>query len=439
MGAGGNFQAVEMCAAPYMQGGSSAPRKSGKSASGPSSPAVALWGDQTKSRFCATFPDVARCRHGQNCSFAHSRLEIRAPLLTPEEEAREPNAMTHEFFTEKFKTLWCPVGGQHDWQLCMYAHTYQDVRRPPSIGYGHQLCPYWNKKDTNLAYSQRCPLGPRCPYSHGAKEQLYHPRYFRTLACRDLMRKQCPRRFLCAFHHKRSECRTTTQDDVDYSVPLKKEQLPKDWVAYFLAPPRFQDTEGESRADPQPFAPAMIQSAAAGTPGALYWDPTTAAARTPPSTDPGEDSPRTLATAGESAEVDDSATASSSPAEQGIAMHPMMARMMKGRSKENATVELETLMQDAAQVEWLGSPTDVACMWDQANNAQSWGVPQPCYVPCIGMPCAFQPFGLEHMLHPQACWGGAQAGPFDGESQRPGPGYKGKAHRKGARGKAHGN
>jgi len=200
-----------------------------------------------KERFCATFPDVSVCRHGSSCSFAHSREEVRAPLLSEQEEAAETEALTHEFFTQRFKTLWCPIGGQHDWQACMYAHTYQDVRRPPIIGYGHQLCPYWNKKDTSLAYSQRCPLGPRCPYAHGAKEQLYHPGYFRTLTCRDLLRRKCPRGRLCAFLHKQADggkaaAAASKADLVNYSAPLSKDSLPKDWVVYFLSPPRFQET-----------------------------------------------------------------------------------------------------------------------------------------------------------------------------------------------------
>merc|ERR1719188_675458 len=131
---------------------------------------------------------------------------------------------------------------QHDWHSCMYAHTYQDVRRPPSIGYGHQLCPYWNKKDTSLPYSQRCPLGPRCPYAHGAKEQLYHPGYFRTLVCRDLQRRRCPRGQLCAFFHHPSDERPAGADShVDYTVPLSKEAVPAEWLAYFMCPPRFQE------------------------------------------------------------------------------------------------------------------------------------------------------------------------------------------------------
>jgi hypothetical protein len=164
--------------------------------------------------------------------------------------------MTDEFFTQRFKTLWCPIGGQHDWQGCMYAHTYQDARRVPTIGYGHQLCPYWNKKETSLAYAQRCPLGPRCPYSHGAKEQLYHPGYFRTLICRDLQRRRCPRAALCAFYHRQCDARQAGADEgVDYNNPLPKEALPAEWTRYFMCPPRFQEGEHEGA----PAAPGVLR------------------------------------------------------------------------------------------------------------------------------------------------------------------------------------
>lgn len=198
-----------------------------------------------KQRFCATYPNVSRCRHGAHCAFAHSRQEVTAPLLSPEEEAAVPEALTVEFFTEKFKTMWCPIGAQHDWQACMYAHTYQDVRRPPALGYGHQLCPYWNKKETSLAYAQRCPLGPRCPFAHGAKEQLYHPNYFRTLVCRDLQRRRCPRAHLCAFFHRQTDCRKIKHDPVNYSRPLSEKAVPTEWLLHFLNPPKFQEATAD--------------------------------------------------------------------------------------------------------------------------------------------------------------------------------------------------
>jgi len=193
-----------------------------------------------KQRFCASFPDVSQCRRGAACAFAHSREEARTPLLSLEQEQQAPAALTEEFFMYHFKTLWCPIGVQHDWQTCVYAHNYQDARRQVSIGYGPRPCPYWAKKDPSAEYSQRCPLGLRCPFSHGAKEQLYHPQYFRTVICRDLRAKACPRQRLCAFFHRRSERRKPPPDSTDYNVPLAEEALPEAWVNDFLSPP-FRD------------------------------------------------------------------------------------------------------------------------------------------------------------------------------------------------------
>lgn len=196
-----------------------------------------------KRRFCTSYPDVGQCRRGSTCAFAHSREEICAPLLDTDEERQDPGALTDSFFMYKYKTRWCPIGVQHEWHTCVYAHNYQDARRPVSIGYGARLCPYWSKKDTGAEYSQRCPLGLRCPYSHGAKEQLYHPQYFKTVICRDVKGKACPRQKLCAFHHNRAERRLPPTDDVDYSTPLTNEAIPSGWAEEFLSPPFATSTE----------------------------------------------------------------------------------------------------------------------------------------------------------------------------------------------------
>jgi len=200
------------------------------------------WQGRRKRRFCTSFPDVSQCRRGAACAFAHSREEISAPLLDDAEEQQLPGAMTDEFFMYKYKIHWCPIGVQHEWHNCVYGHNYQDARRPPSIGYGARLCPYWSKKDTGAEYSQRCPLGLRCPYSHGAKEQLYHPHYFKTVICRDVRGKVCPRQKLCAFYHHRHEKRPTPQDEVDYALPLPTENLSDKWTADFLSPPFMPET-----------------------------------------------------------------------------------------------------------------------------------------------------------------------------------------------------
>lgn len=192
-----------------------------------------------KHRFCASYPHVASCRRGDACAFAHSREEIRTPLLAGEEEDQRASALTNDFFMYRFKTLWCPVGVQHDWQTCVYAHNYQDARRHPGIGYGPRPCPYWKRKETALEYSQRCPLGVRCPFSHGAKEQLYHPAYFKTVTCQDWPNSNCPRGKLCAFWHKRSQqrARPSSEDEFDYKLPIPENRLEDALQVDFLSPP----------------------------------------------------------------------------------------------------------------------------------------------------------------------------------------------------------
>lgn len=192
-----------------------------------------------KHRFCASYPHVASCRRGDSCAFAHSREEIRTPLLAGEEEDQRPVALTNDFFMYRFKTLWCPVGVQHDWQSCVYAHNYQDARRHPGIGYGPRPCPYWKRKETTLEYSQRCPSGVRCPFSHGAKEQLYHPAYFKTVTCQDWPNSNCPRGKLCAFWHKRSQqrARPSSEEEFNYKLPIPETRLEDALQADFLSPP----------------------------------------------------------------------------------------------------------------------------------------------------------------------------------------------------------
>jgi len=160
--------------------------------------------DVVRQRLCATYPHVEGCRRGRLCSFAHSREE-----LVKEYNEEEVNSQSVDFFMYRFKTLWCPVGGHHDWHQCNYAHTYQDVRRVPDIGYSSKPCVAWSKRDTRLPYKDRCELGVKCPYSHGAKEQLYHPTYYKTMPCMDAYKsaKRCPRGALCAFYHSDEEQR----------------------------------------------------------------------------------------------------------------------------------------------------------------------------------------------------------------------------------------
>ncbi|PHJ25503.1 zinc finger (ccch type) motif-containing protein [Cystoisospora suis] len=232
-----------------------------------------------KQRFCSNFPNNGRnvcCARGIFCAFAHTRGEIRATLFTEEEE-KKPDCT---FFVSKFKTVWCPYGSQHDWHTCGYAHTYQDCRRSPAIGYGSEPCPAWNKDLHSADYDKRCPHGARCSFSHGSKEQLYHPSYYKTMPCIDYRPQSgggasggvdtkgggssanhskgphsqrnggglvltaiggCPRGFLCAFYHDVSERRLPSPPPLpqfSYTQPLPVGQL-KFLQPLFLQPPLF--------------------------------------------------------------------------------------------------------------------------------------------------------------------------------------------------------
>lgn len=170
---------------------------------------------------------------------------MQSPLLPPDQEDAESNKnLTEEFFMYEFKTLWCPKGSQHNWQTCSYAHNYQDARRRVEIGYGPKPCPEWNqtKEEHTTEYAKRCKMGLRCPYAHGHKEQLYHPDYFRTVACRDQTKKKadrCERVNMCAFFHHGGQQRRVPPGSAghDYSNKLREEALPQDWAEDFMKPP----------------------------------------------------------------------------------------------------------------------------------------------------------------------------------------------------------
>jgi hypothetical protein len=198
-----------------------------------------------KRRFCCHFPDVHQCKRGNKCAFAHSREEFRGSLLPAEEEHEGEHSA--DFYINRYKTLWCPIGIPHHWKNCVYSHNHLDIRRSPEIGYGPRQCPHWYNGNDKIAYQERCPDGVRCPYAHGAKELLYHPAYFKTAVCWDMMSPEgCPRSVLCAFHHSKEDCRVEAVKDMnyDYTKPLSAEQMRKLQQDFLTPPPSSFDEEG---------------------------------------------------------------------------------------------------------------------------------------------------------------------------------------------------
>jgi hypothetical protein len=203
-----------------------------------------------KRRFCAYYPGTDKCKRGSECAFAHSREEYRGSLLPVDEE--HEGWHSDDFYMEDFKTLWCPLRVQHDWRKCVYAHNYLDIRRNPSIGYGPQACADWDRNTHQTTYDGGCPQGVRCPYAHGAKEQLYHPAFFKTVLCWDnLSPEGCPRSHSCAFYHTKEECRAEIAKVMkfDYAKLLDDKQVEK-LQAEFRCPRPSLSEIPESRAKP---------------------------------------------------------------------------------------------------------------------------------------------------------------------------------------------
>lgn len=171
------------------------------------------------------------------------------PHFTTEEE----DDPSEEFIAWHFKTQWCPIGGPHDWEVCVYAHTYRDWRRTPAIGYSSWPCTSWAQSvasgPTELVYHLRCPNGMACPLAHGAKEQLYHPHFYKTSPCSE---GNCKRGPLCAFTHGEADTRGPTPCPVSTEEASSKAmQGPLQWAEATLAhhqpsfcnPPRYHALE----------------------------------------------------------------------------------------------------------------------------------------------------------------------------------------------------
>mmetsp|Transcript_30431 Transcript_30431/g.59693 ORF Transcript_30431/g.59693 Transcript_30431/m.59693 type:complete len:682 (-) Transcript_30431:77-2122(-) len=197
--------------------------------------------DFLRKRLCH---QARRCPRGKFCAFAHARQELLVPHFLEQEEA-EP---TEEFIAYRFKTQWCPIGGPHDWENCVYAHTYRDWRRVPILGYSSHPCPRWTnsvaRSSPETTYSDRCPYGMACPLAHGAKEQLYHPQFYKTSPCSD---SDCRRGPLCAFTHGEHDARQLRLEDAAPRAPRRPipqaEELLRQYQPTFSEPPMYHALE----------------------------------------------------------------------------------------------------------------------------------------------------------------------------------------------------
>jgi hypothetical protein len=161
-----------------------------------------------KNRFCIFYPDnLRKCKFGEYCSYAHSENDILIELLHNME-------YDQDFFMFHFKTAFCCINHiEHDRSMCVYAHNWQDYRRKPQNHFIEQeMCPDWNSGGIVLDYSDGCPRGMDCSYSHGWKEPEYHPFFYKTQKC-EYSQEKCPRLAACPFYHDFGDMRTISKED----------------------------------------------------------------------------------------------------------------------------------------------------------------------------------------------------------------------------------
>ena len=158
--------------------------------------------EKYKSKFCATYPDnIDLCDYGEMCAFAHAESELTVPQLDKMER-------DSDFYMFHFKTAWCPFSDkEHQRDQCVYAHNWQDYRRPPHVfEYSNSKCQSWETKKNTRTYGDGCRLEYRCGQCHGCKELEYHPACYKTSECRIPVGGSC-RKSHCPFYHSEKDRR----------------------------------------------------------------------------------------------------------------------------------------------------------------------------------------------------------------------------------------
>lgn len=176
--------------------------------------------EKYKKKMCHEYPNrISECDYGEFCSFAHSEAELKIELI--HEYEMDQNLYIHHFKTES-----CPFNHEHNKSICVYWHNWQDFRRKvemPYPQYSPTLCPNWDTNKFINKYTEGCPRGFKCQYSHGWKECLYHPYFYKTTPCQDITK--CHQGPDCPYYHGEFDRRYPTTALSSRPVPKKKQWI----------------------------------------------------------------------------------------------------------------------------------------------------------------------------------------------------------------------
>lgn len=170
--------------------------------------------DNYKKKYCKDFIENGSCKFGVFCALAHSDLELKIKPL---------HLMTidRDFLLFHFKSEFCPFSKiEHDRFKCVYAHNWQDYKRPFVNGLRPVPCKNWDKEKEIVVYEDGCPQGNDCDYCHGWKECEYHYLNFKKYDCKK--NSQCERKEICSFKHNESELNEMINEDEEFFLPTKK-------------------------------------------------------------------------------------------------------------------------------------------------------------------------------------------------------------------------
>lgn len=168
--------------------------------------------DNYKKRYCRDFIVKGVCLYGRLCSMAHSDLEMKIrPLhLLP---------FDRTFAYYYFKSEFCPfIKTKHERFTCVYAHNWQDYKRPYRQDQRPVTCIHWDRDKTILRYEDECPDGYDCVFCHGWKELEYHPCNYKKQLCEKF---SCPRPIVCSFRHDSPEEAMTEYDSSRFYIAPK--------------------------------------------------------------------------------------------------------------------------------------------------------------------------------------------------------------------------
>jgi hypothetical protein len=131
-----------------------------------------------RKKYCKHILEIEQCRYGQFCFNAHSDQELKVSLLHFMDQ-------NDDFYIFKYKTEFCPFLVEHNYEKCVYAHSWEDFRRDiMKTPYSKLPCPSWENNHRGTL-EQRCKEGANCKYSHGRFEVEFHPMNYKKLHCKE--------------------------------------------------------------------------------------------------------------------------------------------------------------------------------------------------------------------------------------------------------------